>query len=287
MILHSQAGEETTINDFDQIYSRNFGTISVIPEIENFGISAFGVWCHEFAHQLGLPDMNPNAGPWSLMDIGCYNGQGDYPAWPDPYSRINLGWTDSTIATTIAINPRLNHPVYQLGILGVECFLVEKRDEAGLPGRGFLVWHYQGLLNNLTNLAILQADGGNLGDSGDPFPGSTGNSLLDDYTNPSLRYFNGSLSGFRIEFLISHITKGKVFPNPINLNQTKRVFFEVERGGEVYIYNIKGENIKYLLDSQNIGRIYWDIENVASGVYIFMVADKEGNKSYGKLGVIK
>ncbi|MEW6007896.1 MAG: T9SS type A sorting domain-containing protein [bacterium] len=287
MILHSGYGEETD-NGLHPEWIRSCyidGTYSTIPEMEN-GYSPFGVWCHEFAHQLGLPDMNPNAGPWSLMDTGCYNGQGDYPAWPDPYSRIKLGWANAQTATTIVINPRLNHPVYQLGILGVECFLVEKRDEAGLPGRGFLVWHYQGLLNNLTKLAILQADGRNLGDEGDPFPGSTGNFLIDDWTNPSLKYFNGNPSGFRIEF-IKNIPKSYAFPNPINLNKNRRITFEVDCGSIVNIYNIKGENIKYLRDFQNTGRIYWDIENIASGVYIFMVVNKDGNKSFGKLGIIK
>ncbi|MEW6679415.1 MAG: T9SS type A sorting domain-containing protein [bacterium] len=283
MILHSGAGEETTINNFDQIHSQNLGTISTIPEMENFGISAFGVWCHEFAHSLGLIDQS-QAGPWSLMDIGCYNGQGEYPAGLDAYSRMRLNWVTAISTTTLTLNPN-DLSVYQLGS-SPDFFLVEKRSEPGL-GEGFLVWHLKGNMTQLERISLLPADGGNLGDSGDPFPGTTRNFLIDDYTSPSLRYFDGSPSGFKIEFLIPHIPKAKVFPNPINLNQTKRVFFEVERGGEVYIYNIKGENIKYLLDSQNIGRIYWDIENIASGVYIFMVTDKEGNRSFGKIGIIK
>ncbi|MEW6481416.1 MAG: T9SS type A sorting domain-containing protein [bacterium] len=293
MLLHAGCGEETDNGLHPEWIRSSYidGTYSTIPEMENFGISPFGVWCHEFGHQLGvpttLPDL-PGAGVWSLMDTGCYNGNGEYPAGLDAYSRIRLNWIVPQTATTIAIDPRLDYPVYQLGIFGQECFLVEKRDEPGLPGKGFLVWHlvwHQS--GDLDRLSLLQADGGNLGDSGDPFPGSTRNFLLDDYTNPSLRYFNGNPSGFRIEVLIPHIPKAKVFPNPINLNETKRVFFEVERESSVFIYNIKGENIKYLRDFQNTGRIYWDIENIASGVYIFMVTDKDRNRSFGKIGIIK
>jgi|GEM_PF-3760933 len=278
MILHAGYGEETT-NNPDDIYSQYIGgTISVIPEMEGQGISPLGVWCHEFAHQLGLLD-TPSAGPWSLMDIGCYNGSGEFPAYPDPYSRIRLGWVSAIATTTLTLNPNDNS-IYQLGTQGVDAFFVEKRNELGLPGSGFLVWHIKGLFPN-HSVSILQADNNGSLDSGDPFPGPTRNFLLDDKTSPSLP------SGFRIEFLIPHIAKAKAFPNPINLNKTKRVFFEVGRGASIDIYNIAGENIKSISDSQNVGRIYWDIDNIASGVYIFIVKEKNGNTSFGKLGVIK
>ncbi len=285
MILHSGAGEETG-DDHNQIYSTTLETISIIPEMENFGISPFGVWCHEFAHQLGLLDMN-TVGPWSLMDIGCYNGNGEYPAYPDAYSRWRLGWINPIEITNLFLTLSSNN-VYQLGGTLSDFFLVEKRGDQGLPGSGFLVWHINGNLTNLNKISLLQADGGNnIGDSGDTFPGTTRNFLLDDWTNPSLRYFDGNPSGFRIEILIPHPPKAKAFPNPIDLSKTKRVFFEVERGSNIFIYNIKGEEIKHLSDFQNTGRIYWDIDNIASGVYIFMVKDKDGNKSFGKLGIIK
>lgn len=143
-----------------------------------------------------------------------------------------------------------------------------------------------GDMSNLTNMALLQADNNGIFDEGDPFPGPTRNCLLDDNTKPSLIYFNNAPSHFKIEILTFHI-KGKAFPNPINLNKTHRVFFEVERSATCDIYNIKGECIKSLLDHQNTGRIYWDIDNIASGVYIFVIKDKLGKSSFGKIGIIK
>lgn len=289
MILHSGYGSESDrYNQHpDWIQSRYLGgTYSIIPEMEAFGMSPLGVWCHEFGHQLGLDDMQ-DAGPWSLMDVGLYNGNGLYPSWPDPYSRIYLTWENPISTTTLTLTPSSNG-VYYLGTLGVECFLVEKRNEAGIPGSGFLVWHYRGWMpNNIEYLSLLQADNNGVFDEGDVFPGPTRNFLLDDWTTPSLRYFDGKESGFRIEILIPHISKAKAFPNPVNLNETRRVFFETERGGLIEIYNIKGEHIKSLSDAQNIGRVYWDIDNLASGVYIFIVKNREGNRFYGKLGIIK
>lgn len=279
MILHAGTGDETQLNETNQIRSTTLGTISIIPEMENFGIFPLGVWCHEFGHQLGLLDLD-NASYWSLMDIGCYNGNGVYPAYPDAYSRIKLGWVNITGTTSLILTPSSNG-VYQLGVFP-DYFLVEKRDEHGIPSSGFLVWHIDGN----KNIALLQADNNGIFDSGDPFPGPTRNCLLDDNTKPSLRHFDGKPSGFKIEILIPHV-KYKAFPNPIDLNKTKRVFFEVERSSSCDIYNIKGELIKSLYDYQNAGRIYWDIDNVASGVYIFVIKDKLGNKFFGKLGIIK
>lgn len=278
MILHAGCGKEVG-GDPNHILSTTLGTISIIPEMENFGISPQGVWCHEFGHQLGLDDLK-TAGYWSLMDIGCYNGNGAYPAYPDVYSRIRLGWVEIKGTTTNLILAPSSNGFYQLGVFP-DYFLVEKRDEMGIPYPGFLVWH---IIDS--NVFLLQADNNGIFDKGDVFPGVTRNALLDDNTSPSLRKSNGEPSGFRIEILINHI-KYKAFPNPINLNKTKRVFFEVERSSYCNIYNIKGEHIISLYDNQNTGRIYWDIDKVASGVYIFVIKDKLGNTSYGKLGIIK
>lgn len=63
-----------------------------------------GVFCHEFSHCLGLPDMydtaygaTPTMGNWDLMAHGSYNGPqgiGWCPAGWTSYERAQAGWLD-------------------------------------------------------------------------------------------------------------------------------------------------------------------------------------------------
>jgi M6 family metalloprotease-like protein len=124
-----------------------------------------GIFCHEFAHALGLPDLydrttpiSAGLGNWSLMATGTYNqanGQaGDSPAWLDPYCRLLLGW-DETVDlkqnTLRARIPAANGPersVHRLwtdGSMGPQYFLAETRRrvgfDTGLPGEGLLIYH--------------------------------------------------------------------------------------------------------------------------------------------------
>ena len=58
-----------------------------------------GVFCHEYGHALGLPDLydttiaSQGVGKWSLMGAGTWNGvkrAGDCPAHLDAWSKIKL-----------------------------------------------------------------------------------------------------------------------------------------------------------------------------------------------------
>jgi len=63
-----------------------------------------GMFCHEFGHVLGLPDLyNENksavkdfVGPWDLMGKGSWNNNGTHPSHPLSWSKIKLGWIDPT-----------------------------------------------------------------------------------------------------------------------------------------------------------------------------------------------
>ncbi len=134
-------------------------------------ISTIGVFAHEFAHSLGLPDLydtdssSTGIGSWSLMAYGSWNGvdrEGDRPAHLDAWSKFFLDWVtpmlvDGTL-TSEAIDTAATTPdVYQLlggTSLSGEYFLVENRQktsfDAGLPGSGLLVWHIDGNLINST-----------------------------------------------------------------------------------------------------------------------------------------
>jgi M6 family metalloprotease-like protein len=195
---------------------------SVLPERSYFTgqISEIGVYCHEFGHAMGLPDLYDasdfgasNAGPgnWSLMGTGVYGGDGRSPQYPThvgAWPALFLGWAQAvrpTRDTTIVLAPLgVGTTVLELWLQGVsnpEHFLVEARKrqrfDRNLPGEGLIVYH----VNDATigsgdtfgsfGLILVEADGNadltqghNRGDAGDVFPGSTNRQYLEDRTPP-------------------------------------------------------------------------------------------------------
>jgi len=184
-----------------------------------------GVFCHEFGHFLGLPDLydttnrSEGVGEWCLMGAGSWGGKGDRPTHMSAWCRLQLGWSKVTAINGKKVAQKLapahtNGPILKLGMSGGpanECFLLECRQKAGidaaLPGEGLLVWHIDDGVHGNTNplryqVGLVQADGkrdlefmANRGDAGDPFPGSAGSKAFDDTSSPSSRTYAGQQSG--------------------------------------------------------------------------------------------
>jgi len=176
------------------------------------------------------------SGGWNRSGPSAYDG--DSPAHPDPWSRWVEGWltpvriTASTLAKPI---PQIetNPSVYQLldnpnGVDWVygshsgtgEYYLVENRQpvgfDVGLPGCGLLIWHIDEsvVFDNNANanqnrrlVDLKQADGlnslnitvgGNRGDAGDPFPGSSLNRTFNATSNPKSNLYSSSPSGISV-----------------------------------------------------------------------------------------
>jgi M6 family metalloprotease-like protein len=160
---------------------------------------------------------------------------GASPSLPDAFSRSYQGWVTPTLIGASTANEPIdasetNADIYQLlaNPNGVdwsfdvtsgtgEYFLIENRNapvsgfDAGLPGCGLLVWHIDetrsqwndaNSTENRPLVKLVQADGLNAlekawdrGDSGDPFPGYTGNADWNDGTTPSSSLYGGIDSG--------------------------------------------------------------------------------------------
>ena len=144
------------------------------------GDMTIGVFADEMGHGFwGLPDLydrdgsSEGIGKWSLMAAGSWNGipdaygypDGSSPAWPDAWSRIQMGFVTPTAIT--ADTPTLSLPqvagntqvppqvptvptVFKLrnNTLGSqEYFLLENRQRTSgtydqyLPNGGLLIWH--------------------------------------------------------------------------------------------------------------------------------------------------
>jgi M6 family metalloprotease-like protein len=172
------------------------------------------------------------AGNWSLMAGGSWaylSIPGDRPSHLDPWNKYKSGWiTPMRVSGTLNNQPieaaNLAADVYQLlpgsPSTGGEYFLVENRQkagfDAGLPGSGLLIWHVdEDILENTYecypggpscasqhyHVALLQSDNlwqleknQNLGDAGDPYPGTTNNTVFNAISSPASNLYSGDES---------------------------------------------------------------------------------------------
>lgn len=149
--------------DFEVVDGVGISTYAVANEGSNgwykFEINGIGTICHEFSHCLGLLDMYDvsysgyyGMGNWSLMDGGCYNGNGFVPAGYTSYEKYDIGWmtpmelTEAqevknmralTDADDVYIIKNVAHPD--------EYYLLENRQQKGwdaqTPAKGMLILH--------------------------------------------------------------------------------------------------------------------------------------------------
>jgi immune inhibitor A len=246
-VIHAGRGAETDTSRYDWIWSHEWALnsnavtvdgvtvnlYSMEPEyVDSAGDSTIGVFCHEYGHVLGLPDLydtdytSNGLGRWSLMAAGCWNGptgNGDSPAHPDAWCKIQLGWITPTVVSsnlTAASIPQVetNAAVYKLSIPSLpstQYFLVENRRTVGsdtyLPGSGLCIYHVdetQGTNDNEWypghtasgnyKVALEQADGlwqleqnANYGNTGDPWPGSANKRAFNNSTTPDTKNYAG------------------------------------------------------------------------------------------------
>ncbi len=185
---------------------------------------------HEIGHVLGLPDLYDYDG--SSFGVGGWDVMGIWAAPParpphfGAWARERLGWaTVRHVSTSSRVELS---PVGREGDIvrinlngGREHVLLEYRAavgaDASAPGIGLVVWHvndavlesrFWGVNDDEAHPAVrvVQADGRddlaartNVGDVGDPFPGSSLVVALSDSSKPWLRTSEGSPSGVRID----------------------------------------------------------------------------------------
>jgi len=228
VVVHAGPGGEATGNSGD-IWSHKW-TLESEYDADGTKIYAYltipddariGVCAHELGHLLfGFPDLydsdytSEGVGDWCLMGAGSWNGDGDVPAHPSAWCKVNQGWASAvnvTAAGALSIpDVKTGYQVHRLwkdGAEGTEYFLAENRQRTGydaaLPGDGLLVWHIdEGQPDNTDEnhymVGLVQADGkrdleldSNRGDAGDPYPGTSGNHTLDGDSTPSSDSYAG------------------------------------------------------------------------------------------------
>ncbi len=205
------------------------GLYSVEPEEHaNGDLISIGVFCHEFGHVLGLPDLydygydSGGVGTWCIMASGSWGGDSNSPETPVHFSawcKKELGWlTPYQITQDMAglniVNVEENAAVFQLMDSSGAYFLFENRQKTGfdinLYNSGIIVWHIDESMPNNDHqctetvcplhflVALEQADGDmdlefdrNRGDDGDSFPGTSDNRNFNTETTPNSWDYNG------------------------------------------------------------------------------------------------
>ncbi|MFQ6105279.1 MAG: M6 family metalloprotease domain-containing protein [Candidatus Glassbacteria bacterium] len=209
----------------------------IMPEMncDETDLIEIGVFCHEFGHSLGLPDLydydgsSEGIGGWGLMGSGSWGGNQNQPELPThmcAWSKEQLGWLtpiELSSNTGLVSLPQVEDlPIavksWRDGdYTGVEYFLIENRQQVGfdqsLITPGILIWHIDNSRPNNNDedhkkVDLEEADGangldnsGNRGDAGDPWPGATWNRVFDWYSQPN----SDSYYGFRTEVSVVDI----------------------------------------------------------------------------------
>ena len=177
--IHPKSGTLSLAKSFDGMSIKRYGVnneLNGTPENQKDGplINGIGLFCHEFSHCMGLPDLYPASGTtavqcinqnmdyWSLMDAGEYTNNGYRPTAYTAWERERLGWMTIDTLTTAA-NVELQ-PVADGGkayrILndkdetGHEYYIVENVQKTGwnrsLFGSGLMVTHVDYLANQFS-----------------------------------------------------------------------------------------------------------------------------------------
>ena len=195
-------------------------------------VEGIGTIAHEFSHVLGLPDFydtdyasgsggqSHDPGGWDVMAGGGDYNYGRCPAGYNLLERYALGWanpqeiSESGLYTLNPLNTSREGYILRSPVTD-EFFTIENRQrtnwDAYLPGHGMLVFRVDSTNvsiwnNNKVNcnpehnyFELLRAGNSTSGDSSsDPFPGTTGNVMLTNETEPSILTWEGYANFYNI-----------------------------------------------------------------------------------------
>lgn len=246
IVVHAGYGNEAvgssnTGDVWSALYSfsntQGFTEGLTVPETALSGQSPFGVYCHEFGHQLGLPDLyNTNSGlsqvgKWCLMDYGTWANNGFNPSHPSIWCKQLLEWvspvnisstvTNTSLSAVEVSSQGIKIPISVASDLDNEYFLLEYRYtnaasyDNSLPGSGILIWHIDDTIgggsghwdfsnyNNINNNSAHRRIDLEEADSSDPSI-NNGNSTdpwpgtKNTFNSPQSDAYNGNPSGITV-----------------------------------------------------------------------------------------
>lgn len=192
-----------------QIYAISSEYLSHLSDTQRSGIDV-----HEYGHVLGLPDLydynnrTNGVGSWSTMGFGSWGNNAITPVHFDCWCKKQLGWIDliSNKTGIVTISPIMTSQSSYVYTTSdpKEYFMLENRYktffDTYIEGNGLLIWHinendkYKNPYNyaDCHTVTLDQADNRkdlenkvNIGDNGDPYPGSSNNRSFTKTTYPN------------------------------------------------------------------------------------------------------
>lgn len=156
--LHPNTSSFGTIISHDGFKISNYSASSEVWSISSGTNCGIGTICHEYSHNLGLPDIYPVGNEWTfsivdewdLMDGGNFTNYGWCPPNYSPLEKMLLGWLAPVELTDTASIERLpaaseSRTVYQVKHTDTEYLLIENRQwkgwDFGVPSNGLVIWH--------------------------------------------------------------------------------------------------------------------------------------------------
>ena len=97
----------------------------------------------------------------------------------------------------------------------------------------------------------------------------------------------------QVTLVLADLNSVKVYPNPWRKDKhagTNVTFANLPTGSTVKIFTVSGREVASLSESGQ--QVVWDLTNksgekAASGLYLYLITDGQGNKTKGKLAVIR
>jgi len=247
MIYHSGYGEEDsgTSSDIWSMYvpveftvsAKKFNGFTIVPELGSSS-DPLGVICHEYGHQLGLPDLyetsttggTSTCGTWSLMDYPYGYDRSGKPPPLDMWSKDFLNWVnldsrkitspqpsvsvlDTSVAPASDTTGYIKIPI-EVGTAN-EYFIVEYRVKGNLkynnfPSTGVVIWHIDDTVardparlsaNNINTSSYLSVDLVEA-DGKTYYPWGKSTDVFptgkSEFLSPLSDAFNGTISGVSI-----------------------------------------------------------------------------------------
>lgn len=265
-------------------------------------MAGIGLFCHEFSHTLGLPDIydvtysssSIKMGPWDVMDSGCYNNSMRTPAGYSAYEKMALGWIEPEELTVeagrVSLPPLGEGKAYRLTspVNPDEYYLLETRTrddvwDAWLPGEGMLVTHVDydseaweaNHVNTGDNwrLHLVPANGdftSACDGASTPFPGTGDVRFLTDLTTPSTVLNDGTALGVPLTDIERDdagvsFTVGATLEAPLTAEPT-RVTSDGFRANWEPVVGARTYTVRLVADTDGSERVF---EKVVKNYYTF------------------
>ena len=210
---------------FDGVRISKYACNNELDGWQGTTIDGIGTFCHEFSHCLGLPDFYPTDGSngfgmesWSLMHYGCYSNSGHTPCGYTGYEKDFLGWKELIVIDSpqdVTLKPMSEGgDAYKIvnDLNPNEYYVVENHKRTKwdkyAPAEGMLVIHVDysasAWQNNIVNnypthqrMTVIPADNKLTKDSqsGDTYPGTSGNTALTKESKPAATVYQGEYMG--------------------------------------------------------------------------------------------